>query len=77
MIRSFFIEIVFLLLSAFILLKSDAANRRALVSRLCDYYDHLHRLIERLRIIQRPIARLEIVIKFGNTYIKPGEAVPA
>ena len=77
MIRSFLIEIVFLPPSAFVLPKSDAANRRALVSRLCDYCDHLHRLIGRLRIIQRPIARLEIVIKFGNTYIKPGEAVPA
>jgi hypothetical protein len=77
MIRSFLIEIVVLPPSGYMLPKSDATNRKALVSRLCDYCDHLHGLIGRLRITQRPIARLEIVIKFGDTYIKPGEGIPA
>ncbi|CZR65318.1 uncharacterized protein PAC_15218 [Phialocephala subalpina] len=77
MIRSFLIEIVVLPPSGYVLPKSDAETRKALVSRLCDYCDHLHALVGRLGIIQRPIARLEIVIEFGNTYIKRGESIPA
>ncbi|KAH6667799.1 hypothetical protein B0J14DRAFT_172586 [Halenospora varia] len=65
MIRSFRIEIVFFSPSA---PNSEAARHKAFKSRLLDYCDHLHRLIGRLRIIRRPIARLEIVLKFGNAY---------
>jgi hypothetical protein len=46
------------------------------MSRPIDYCDHLHRLIGRLRIIQRPIARVEIVIRFGDACLNRGDAFP-
>jgi hypothetical protein len=84
-IRSFLIEFVFPSPSG-----PDFANRHAhgssnagvaihkiLESRLYDYCDHLHKLIERLQLIQRPIAHLDIMIKFGDTYIEREEAFSA
>jgi hypothetical protein len=55
----------------------DAAIRKTLELRLYDYCDHLHKLIERLQLIQRPIAHLDIIIKFGDTYIEREEALSA
>lgn len=54
-----------------------AANEKFLELKLYDYCDCLHRLIGRLRLIQRPIAHLEIIIKFGNTYMEQNEAFSA
>ncbi|CZR52085.1 uncharacterized protein PAC_01962 [Phialocephala subalpina] len=76
MIQSFRIEIVLPSPSAWWLPNSDAASHKASMSRLLDYCDHLHRLIGRLRIIQRPIARLEIVIRFGNAYLNRRDVFP-
>jgi hypothetical protein len=56
---------------------SDVAIHKILESRLYDYCDHLHKLIERLQLIQRPIAHLDITIKFGDTYIEREEAFSA
>jgi hypothetical protein len=55
----------------------DASIHKILESRLYDYCDHLHRLIERLQLIHRPIAHLDIIIKFGDTYVKQEEAFSA
>ena len=85
MIRSFLIEFVFPSIRGPYFANShahgssnaDAAIREALESRLYDYCDHLHRLIERLQLIQRPIARLDIIIKFGGTYIEREDAFSA
>ena len=74
MIRSFLVEIVVLPPSAYGLPNLNAAYHKVFASKFFEYCDHLHRLIGRLRIIQRPIACLEIVFKFGNTYIKREEA---
>jgi hypothetical protein len=59
MIQSFRIEILFPGPCSF-------PNSDAAISRLLDYCDHLHELIGRLRIIPRPITRLEITIKYGK-----------
>lgn len=56
---------------------ADAVNYNNLELRLYDYCDYLHRLIGRLRLIQRPIVHLEIIIKFGNTYMERNEAFSA
>ncbi|KAG9242417.1 hypothetical protein BJ878DRAFT_555440 [Calycina marina] len=74
MIKSFCIEIVLCYPSAWWVPNKDAASQRAAMSKLLDYCDHLHKLIARLRIIQRPIARLEIVIKFNNAYVNKRDA---
>ena len=85
MIRSFLIQIVFLPEGdpciaghrAHGSSNADASIHKLLESRLYDYCDHLHRLIERLQLIQGPIAHLDIIIKLGDTYIKQEEAFPA
>ncbi|KAH8751822.1 hypothetical protein BGZ57DRAFT_913160 [Hyaloscypha finlandica] len=71
MIQSFRIEI---LLGPSI---ADAEKRKALPSRLARYCDQLHKLIGRLQLIQRPIARLEIAIKFSNVDVERKEAFRA
>ena len=53
---------------------TDVAMQRNLELRLYDYCDHLHKLIGRLQLIQRPIARLEIIIEFGSNYNTREEA---
>lgn len=45
--------------------------------RLYDYCDNLHMLIGRLRLIQRPLAHLEIAIKLGHTYVELDDAFSA
>jgi len=57
--------------------KADAATSKILEVRLYDYCDHLHRVIGRLQLIQRPIAHLQIIIKFCDTYTKREEALSA
>lgn len=42
------------------------------ISRL---YDTLHQLVARLQLRQRPIARLEVAIKFLNTYARSSGAL--
>ena len=42
-------------------------------SRLPEYCDQLHKLIERLRLIQTPIARLEIIIEFYGVDISQAD----
>jgi hypothetical protein len=77
MIRSFRIVIVFppsegpnsAIYRAHGPLNTDTANHKVLECRLYNYCDCLHRLVGRLRLIQAPIAHLEISIRFGNTYI--------
>lgn len=76
MIRSFRIEFVLSYPGTWWLQDSDAASQKAGMSKLLDYCDHLHRLIARLRNIQKPIARLEIVIKFYNAYVDQKDAFP-
>jgi hypothetical protein len=85
MIRSFVIKIVFSSALNLYFAKRRTpgpSNANAVVHEflevsLYDYCDHLHRLVKRLRLIQRPIARLGIIIKFGNTYAKREEAFSA
>jgi hypothetical protein len=84
MIRSFLIELVFPpggqnlpYYYAYGTSNADAAKYKILELRLYEYCDYLHRLIGRLRLIQRPIAHLEIIIKFGNTYMERSEAFSA
>lgn len=84
MIQSFLIEFVFPLggqnpafYHVYGLPNTGAANSDPLELRLYEYCDDLHRLIGRLQLIQRPIARLEIIIKFGNTYTEQNEAFSA
>ncbi|KAH7364006.1 hypothetical protein BKA65DRAFT_490190 [Rhexocercosporidium sp. MPI-PUGE-AT-0058] len=76
MIQSFRIEIVLPSLGAWWLPNSGPANDRASMSRLLNYCDHLHRLVGRLRLIRKPIARLEIVIKLDSAYFNQGDAFP-
>jgi hypothetical protein len=76
MIQSFRIEIVLPSLSTWWVPNSEAASHNALMLRLLDYCDHLHRLIGRFRLIQRPIARLEIVVRFCNAYLNQRDAFP-
>lgn len=45
---------------------SAAADEKMLESKLYIYTDHLHRLVGRLHLLARPIARLEIAIRFEN-----------
>jgi hypothetical protein len=85
MIRSFFIELVFLSSGGpnsanhrvHGLSNADAMNDKFLEWRLYDHCDLLHRLIGRLQLIPRPIAKLEIIIKLCNSYIKREEAISA
>jgi hypothetical protein len=86
MIRSFVIEFVFPSLirgqnspnyHAHGSSNAAAANYKFLELRLYDSCDYLHRLIERLRLIQRPIAHVQIIIKFGNAYMERNEAFSA
>jgi hypothetical protein len=85
MIRSFVIEILFpsprgRSIANYLphaLQNVDAANNEILELKLYDYCDCLHRLIGRLQLIQRPIAHLGIIIKFGNTYVELNEAFSA
>jgi hypothetical protein len=84
MIRSFLIELVFPVRGPYFAIhhapgspNADAAAHKVRESRLYNYCDHLHRLVERLQLIQRPMAHLDIIIKFGDTYIKREEAFSA
>lgn len=52
-------------------------KRRDLASELSYYSDQLHRLIGRLCLRQRPIARLEIVVKFSGAFIDRDTAFSA
>ena len=56
---------------------SEAERRKYLGLRLSHYCDQLHRLIGRLRLRQKPIAHLEIVIKFSKTYIESSTPMEA
>ena len=76
MVQSFRIEIVLPSPNAWWLPNSPAASHKASLSRLLDYCDHLHKLVGRLRIMQRSIARLEIVFKFGNAYQNREDTFP-
>lgn len=77
MIQSFRIELLFHYPISYTPYKppgsstSGTDKRKVLRLRLSCYCDQLHRLIGRLRLRERPIAHLEIVIKFSNTYIQP------
>jgi hypothetical protein len=84
MIRSFLIEFVFpssrqisAIHHTYGSSNTDASNYTVLELKLYDYCDCLHRLIERLRLIQKPISHLEIIIMFGNTYTELNEAFSA
>ena len=85
MIRSFLIEFVFPSIRGPYFVNhpangspnADAAIHRTLELRLYNYCDHLHNLIGRLQLIHRPIAHLDIIIKFGDTYIEREEALSA
>jgi hypothetical protein len=90
MIRSFLIELVYpasglqrsglqssVTYNTHGLLNVDATNRQTLELRLYDYCDCLHALVGRLQLIQRPITHVQVVIKFGNTYIERSEAFSA
>ena len=52
-------------------------KRRDLALELSYYSDQLHRLIGRLCLRQRPIGRLEIVVKFSGAYIEQDTAISA
>ena len=56
---------------------TDVAMQKNLELWLYDYCDHLHKLIGRLQLIQRPLARLEIIIHFGGNYKTREEAFGA
>lgn len=72
MIQSFRIELV-LRIGTY----PSATIGKIVESRLYDNCDSLHGLIGTLQLIQMPIARLEIIIKFGHTYIQWEEALSA
>jgi len=76
MIQSFLVEIVFPPQS-----NPNSSSRRespeALESKLYDYCDHVHKLVGRFRLMQRPLAKLKIVLKLGKTEMKREEAMSA
>ena len=76
MIQFFRVEILLPYPSAWWLPNSDPASQQATMSKLLDYCDHLHRLIARLRTMQRPIARLEIVIRIYGAQVNLRSAFP-
>ncbi|KUJ10915.1 uncharacterized protein LY89DRAFT_675014 [Mollisia scopiformis] len=47
---------------------SDTEKRKALELRLAEYCDKLHKLVGRFK--RRPIAHLEIAMKFSNAYVE-------
>ncbi|KAF4634839.1 hypothetical protein G7Y89_g3253 [Cudoniella acicularis] len=82
MIQSFLVEIVFPPpsgpnLSSHSPRRSPEAEAKALELKLYDYCDHLHKLIGRFRFTQRPLARLEVVLKFRKTEMKRDETISA
>ena len=79
MIRAFFIEIVFppLIRRVDASSNSGVGISNMVKLRLYIYCDRLHRLIGRLQLIQKPIAHLQIAIKFGDAYPKVEEAFSA
>jgi hypothetical protein len=82
MIQSFFVEIIFPPPSGPNSLghsprRSPEAEAKALELKLYDYCDHLHKLIGRFRLMQRPLARLEVVLKFGKSEMKRDETISA
>ena len=80
MIQSFLIEIVFPPPS-----NPNSSSRRgspeavakALESTLYDYCDHLHKLVGRFRLMQRPLTQLKVVLRLGKTEINREEAMSA
>ena len=77
MIQAFCVEIVLPSSSPWYSSNPNAADGQIVKSRLPDYCDHLHRLIGRLRLMQTPIARLEIIIKFYDINVSQADAFSA
>jgi hypothetical protein len=70
MIQSFIVEIVFSPQSdpnSSTRRGSPEAVAKARESKLYDYCDHLHKLVGRFRLMQRPLSQLKIVLKLGKT----------
>lgn len=81
MIQSFVVEIVLppqsdLNPSSRRELSPEAASA-ALESKLYDYCDHLHKLVGRFRLMQRPLTKLKIILKLGKTEMRREEAMSA
>ncbi len=80
MIQSFLVEILFPPQSdqnSSSRRESPEAAAEALESKLYDYCDHLHKLVGRFRLMQRPLAKLKIILKLGKTQMKREEAMSA
>jgi hypothetical protein len=81
MIQSFYIEILldhpwepdYAYYRSLRLSTTDAEKQEAFQWRLLHYCDQLHKLIGRLQLIQRPIAQLEIAIKFSDINVEQKE----
>jgi hypothetical protein len=61
LIQSFRIQIVFAFPG-----QPRSSDEKPVESKLYEYTDHLHSLIGRLRLLQKPIVCLEVAIKFEN-----------
>jgi len=64
LIQSFRIKILFAFPAH---MGSTVEDQKAVELKLYDYTDHLHRLVGRLRLIEKPILRLEVAINFGQS----------